>query len=79
MSTTAENNLSTLNAALFTQLERLTSANGEAMNIEIERSKATSQIARDIIANAKLVLEAAEFRTEYGVQAKLPAMLAQDK
>lgn len=74
------NNLSKLNDTLFDQLNRLsTLEGGKKLSQEIERSKAVSQISRDIISNAKLALEAQQFKTEFGITAKLPTMIAQDQ
>jgi hypothetical protein len=49
------------------QLERLNDEDikGEKLSEEIERSKAVANIAKEIILNAKVVLEAKKFSTEY--------------
>ncbi len=66
--------LSALNIALFNQLDRLNDS--EELPKEIERSKAVSAIARDIIANARLALEVEQhFATQSKVERKIPAML----
>ena len=67
------NNLSSLNDHLFTQLQRLSDAKitGDKLREEIDRSKAMSGMAVNIIENAKLALEAQ--RTLGGKVA--PAML----
>lgn len=72
------NNLSKLNDTLFAQLERLnTVKGGEDLTVEIDRSKAVSQVARDIISNAKLALDAETFRVEYShTRVSLPAVLS---
>lgn len=73
-------NLSTLNRITFAQLERLadTKLKGQDLQEEIERTKAISQAARDILTSAKLTLEAAEFQKEYGVMS-LPEILKIDE
>ena len=68
-------NINDLNELLFSQLNRLNSASKENLDMEIERAKAVSGVAKDIISNARLAFDAAQLRVEYGVQAKLPAML----
>ena len=66
--------LSALNIALFNQLDRLNDS--EELPKEIERSKAVSAIARDIIANARLALEVEQhFATQSNIERKIPAML----
>lgn len=50
--------LSDLNDALFNQLNRLSDATGETLPVEIDRSRAVSNLAREIIENGKLALEA---------------------
>lgn len=55
-----KNKLTDLNNHLFAQLERLNEEDIEAEKLqsEIERSKAVAAIAREIINNGKLVLDA---------------------
>jgi len=50
--------LSDLNEKLHEQLNRLCNSQGEELKAEIERTRAVSGIAREIVDNAKLVLEA---------------------
>ena len=52
--------LGDLNEALFSQLERLAGAElkGDNLKTEIDRSRAVSNLAREIIENGKLALEA---------------------
>jgi hypothetical protein len=66
--------LAALNIALFNQLDRLNDS--EELPKEIERSKAVSAIARDIIANARLALEVEQhFATQNKLERKIPSML----
>jgi septal ring factor EnvC (AmiA/AmiB activator) len=72
-----KNNLSALNSHLFDQMRRLNEddINDEKLNKEIERTKAMTSIAKEIIANARTVLDAQEAKNELGQNAVLPAML----
>ena len=56
-----------LNLHLFAQLERLGDEDlkGEKLSEEIERSKAVASIAKEIILNARVVLDAKKYSTEY--------------
>ena len=55
-----KNKLPDLNDHLFCQLERLSNEElkGDALKEEIARAKAVSSVAKDIVANAALRLEA---------------------
>lgn len=55
-----KNKLSDLNNHLFAQLERLGSEDlkGEELANEIERSNAITSVAKEVISNARLVLDA---------------------
>lgn len=71
-----KNTLNDLNNLLFEQLERLNDVEGEDLTREIERSKAVSNIARNIIDNGKLVLDAEKFTDDrFNVDKKMPRML----
>jgi len=71
------NNLSKLNDVLFDQLLRLTddSITDDFLEEEINRSKAVSSIARDIIANSKLALDVVTVQKNMGNVKDLPRML----
>lgn len=58
-----KNTLSDLNNHLFAQLERLNEEDltPEQISKEVERSKAISGIAKNIIDNARTALDAARF------------------
>jgi hypothetical protein len=62
------NDLQNLNDMLFSQLKNLNNSElkGDDLKSEIERSKAFSTIARDVIENTKLALEVSKLRVEYG-------------
>lgn len=76
-----QNTLGDLNNHLFAQLERLGDEDlkGEKLAEEINRAKAISDIATQVIANGSLVLKAKTFIHEYGngdeVNKKIPPML----
>lgn len=76
-----KNTLGDLNNHLFAQLERLGDEDlkGEELQQEINRAKAISDIATQIIANGSLVLKAKTFMYEYAngdsADDKLPPML----
>ena len=63
------NNLASLNDTLFKELERLKSddllINEEQFNRELKRSNAITQVACQIVQNAKVVLEARRSESEY--------------
>lgn len=72
------NTLSDLNNHLFATLERLgdESLDAEQMKMEIERAKAIKDVAGAVVSNSRLMLNAMEFRSQYGDDGgSIPKML----
>lgn len=63
-----KNKLTDLNDHLFMALERLNDEDikGEDLNAEIQRSRAIAGVAKNIVQNAALVLEAEKFKRDTG-------------
>lgn len=76
-----KNKLNDLNNHLFEQLERLntTDLKGEKLTEEIERSKAVTSVAHEIILNGKLTLDAMVAIKEKGINNLLPGMIGLEK
>jgi len=75
-----KNTLGDLNNHLFAQLERLgdEDINGEKLTEEMERAKTITVVAKQIIDNASLVLEAQKIfnnSDKLNADAKIPKML----
>lgn len=73
-----KNNLSSLNDYLFEELERLNDEEELEKNFdkEIKRAKAITDISKEIIDNAHVVLKAKKIQQEYGLENKeMPNML----
>lgn len=73
-----KNTLGDLNNHLFAQLERLSDEDitGEALVEEINRSKAVTSVAQQIIANGNLVLQAKKLQDDkMNIDDELPRML----
>ena len=72
-----KNKLSDLNDHLFAQLERLSDEDlkGDELKSEIERGKAITGVAREVISNANTVLRAAELKAEYTRGADVPGFI----
>lgn len=72
------NTLNDLNNHLFAQLERLSdeSVKGEELGEEILRSKAVTEVAKNIINNANLALQAEKFADDrLDADRNMPKML----
>lgn len=73
-----KHNLSDLNGYLFEQLERLneSESKGDELKEEIERSKAISGVAGNVLKTAELVLEGQKLMSDrMDADQKLPKML----
>lgn len=73
-----KNTLGDLNNHLFAQMERLSSEDlsGEDLVAEINRAKAVSQVAAQIIQGGSLALKAKiAYDEQFGNTTKLPSML----
>jgi hypothetical protein len=72
-----KNTLTDLNNHLFAQMERLSeeSLNVEQLAFEAERSKSLTIIARTIVDNARLVLDAQTRINDIPERKELPAIL----
>ena len=75
--TIMKNTLTDLNNHLFAQMERLSeeSLNPEQLAFEAERSKSLTIIARTIVDNARLVLDAQTRINDIPERKELPAIL----
>lgn len=64
-----KNKLTDLNNHLFAQLERLNDEGlkGEELQEEIERSKAVTGVSKEVVSNARLVLDAEKHKREFGL------------
>lgn len=72
-----KNKMSDLHNHLFAQLERLSDEElkGDGLKEEIERSRAVTAVAREIIANGSLVLKAKRAIQDREIGEELPPML----
>lgn len=74
-----ENTLGRLNEVLFAELERLNAldaSDADALQAEIERSKAVQGVAKEINTSARSVLETAKLRAEWaGAKVAQPSKL----
>lgn len=78
-----KNKLTDLNNHLFAQLERLgdEGLSQEELAHEIDRSKAITEVSKQVVSNASLVLQAEKFKQDAGAFAKdeMPAMIGGSK
>ena len=60
-------NLAELNEVLFAQLDRLNidSLKGDALIEEISRSSAVIGVSKEIVSNARVILDATKLKAEY--------------
>jgi len=74
-----DNTLGRLNEVLFAELERLNAldvSDADALQAEIERSKAVQGVAKEINISARSVLETAKLRAEWaGAKLAQPSKL----
>lgn len=68
-------NLETLNDILFRQLERIENCGNENIESEIERSKAVTSLAGQVISNGRLVLDASKASMTTAETVQVPKML----
>lgn len=74
-----KNKLTDLNDHLFAQLERLgdEDLDGDKLQQEIARSKAVSNVAKDVVSNARLILDTRKAAWEWNkTPGDMPKMLA---
>lgn len=70
-------NLSDLNDVLLAQLSRLNNDElvGDDLERELRRSSGVTSLSKEIVSNARLVLDGERHRKEFGMGYKLPKVL----
>lgn len=78
MSEEENNTLSKLNDHLFSQMERLSvdGLKGDELEQEIKRTSSVTSVAKEIISNARLALDAAVKSSDLPMAIKKPKMLS---
>lgn len=77
-----KNTLGDLNNILFEELERLndSSLSGEELTQEMNRAKAITGVATQVVMNARTVLDAAKFQDDkMDIDSPVPRMLVGDE
>lgn len=73
-----KNTLEDVHNILMEQLERINDAESlEELETEIKKSRAIEGVAKQIVANANVMLEAAKLNTEYAVNAAPKLMITE--
>lgn len=73
------NTLSDLNNALFAQLNRIVKAEDDkSLDKEVKKAKICVEVSKTIIDNARLVLDAQKYATDFGIDSDAPDMLMID-
>lgn len=67
-----EGNLFGLNRMLFRELDRLEAAEGDELQAEIGRAKAIREVASTVIANGRLMVDAARESQAQGDAVRVP-------
>ena len=73
------NTLKDLNNSLFAQLNRILDAKDEkSLEKETKKAKICVEVSKTIIDNARLVLDAQKYATDFGIDSDAPDMLMID-
>ncbi len=73
------NTLKDLNNSLFAQLNRIIEAQDEkSLEKETKKAKICVEVSKTIIDNARLVLDAQKYATDFGIDSDAPDMLMID-
>ena len=64
--------LASLNEALFRQLDRIEQAKPEQIEQELQRTNAVIGVAGQVIANGRLIVDAARAQTAVGESVRVP-------